>query len=232
MSDRFLTGEEQRQKELSGLSPSQRKAYQAERARYFKGTIAVCVIYGVLALGLFLIALLNERGREILAGDLFAFSATFIGGMLFVIILLTVQVLNFKPPVIDNSDPGEMSCPDYWQLVKTPEEELRNLDAEDRYKLRYKCVNKQKGILNNFGTDGETSVSSTGADQQLFEFGRTVYKNTAGTKSDAQWSISCNTVFPLMMSAADKKANPDNPNLLRCKYADKCGVAWSYVCPK
>lgn len=226
MSDRFLTGEELREKQLSGLSPSQRKAYQAERARYFKGTIAVCVIYGVLALGLFLIAFLNARGREILVGDLFAFSATFIGGMLLIIIMLTVQVLNFKPPVVDNKDPGELACPDYWQLVKTPKEDLATMAEEDRYKMRFKCVNMQRGILNSASTAPVQNSTTDKVEKQLYDFGQSAYKNqTAGI-------LDCNKVFPMMMSAEDKKANPDNPNLLRCKYAEKCGLTWSYVCPK
>lgn len=226
--DQFLTPEQKREKLLSGMTPTQRDRYQAQRSRYFKGTIAVCVIYGTLALGLFLIALMSERGRSILAEDLLPFTMTFIGGMLFVIIVLTIQVINFNPPKYDQEDPASMMCPDYWKLTATPKAMVDAAPSADRFKMAYMCRNINADVLGGKAAQSIPSLDPTNPDralEPLTKVAATMYP-TAGSRA-----LNCNYVYPELMSVADKKEFPDTPNLLRCKYAKLCGAPWTAACP-
>ena len=127
--------------------------YEANRKNYFKGTIAVCVIYGVVAVGLFLLALMSDKGRDIISNDLKYFTATLIGGILLIVILLIIQIATMKPAKIKGDIQNSMVCPDYWSLQKTPQNELNLLPAADKYLLGYKCVNNQRAVLKeNIGT--------------------------------------------------------------------------------
>lgn len=127
--------------------------YEANRKNYFRGTIAVCVIYGSIAIGLFLLAIMSDKGRDIIANDIKYFTATLIGGIVLILILLIIQLATMKPTKVSGNIENAMICPDYWTLEKTPEAELKLLPQADKYLLQYKCVNNQAGVLNkNVGT--------------------------------------------------------------------------------
>lgn len=227
MPGAYLTEEEKRQQQLDSMTPEQREAYQTKRSRYFKGTIAVCVIYGTLALGLFIIALVSERGRAILAEDLLPFTMTFIGGMLFVIIVLTLQVINFAPPAYDSSDPADMLCPDYWQIAPTPKSMVDAAPvAADRYKMAYMCMNKNKAQGSRPAQVIPDDQDGSRVNGKLQAIARTMYP-TAADKT-----LNCNYVYPQLMSVADKKEFPQTGNRLRCRYSEICKAPWSAACPK
>lgn len=135
------------------------QVYESNRKNYFKGTITVCVIYGVIALGLFLLALMSDKGRDILSNDLKYFTATLIGGIVIVVILLIIQIMTMKPAKISGGTYDSMICPDYWSLQKTSPAELEKLPSADKYLLQYKCVNDQSNILySNVGTQFASGV--------------------------------------------------------------------------
>ena len=89
----------------------------------FMGTIAVCIVYGIIALLLILYVNLTEQGKA-LYDDLKPFALTFIFGTLFIIIMITILVLNWEPEqakkaTIDDVLNNPLSCPDYYTLKPT-----------------------------------------------------------------------------------------------------------------
>jgi hypothetical protein len=112
----------------------------------FMGTIAVCVIYGIIAILMILYINLTESGKA-LYDDLKPFALTFIFGTLFIIISITIMVLYWRPEQAKKLEIQDVlqnpySCPDYYKLEKiidTDSNMLSNmssiLDINKKYKL-------------------------------------------------------------------------------------------------
>lgn len=118
------------------------KQFINKRAGWFKGSIVVCCIYGFFALTLLLIAIFSEKGKLVLSGYLMPFTVTLVGGMLFIILLLVIQITTFKPAVTDTNVYDGDICPDYWTLEKLSENDingLQNVDQKNRYLMKYRC---------------------------------------------------------------------------------------------
>ena len=86
----------------------------------FMGTIAVCVIYGIIAILMILYINLTESGKT-LYSDLKPFALTFIFGTLLIIIATTTMVLYWEPEQaaklkINDVLQNPYSCPDYYLL--------------------------------------------------------------------------------------------------------------------
>lgn len=217
------TADEKKQEAIDKLTKQQREAYLAERSRYFKGTIVVCVIYGVLALGMLLLAVFSPKGREILADTLLPFTVTFIGGMLFIIILLTISVLNFGPPIFVGGDPMAMVCPDYWHLEETPASVVRTFAAEDQYLVKYRCKRTDTSSAPPSSVPLVVSPAQP-ANTKLY--------NTYSPKMYGDSEVKCDTVYPYFMSVKDNQEKiGDKTNAMRCEYARVCKTPWSSVCP-
>ena len=98
----------------------------------FMGTIAVCVVYAIIALLLILYVNVTEQGKA-LYDDLKPFALTFIFGTLFIIIATTILVLNWEPEqakkaTVNDVLNNQFSCPDYYKLADTDTEtEMPNL---------------------------------------------------------------------------------------------------------
>lgn len=97
----------------------------------FMGTIAVCVVYGIIAFLLILYVNLTEQGKG-LYNELRPFALTFIFGTLFIIIVTTLLVLNWEPEqakkaTLNDVLNNQFSCPDYYKLTETETEEKNNL---------------------------------------------------------------------------------------------------------
>jgi len=219
--------------QMARLTPSQQALYKSRRASYFKGTIAVCVIYGTLSLFLFVLAIASVKGRELLANDLLSFTVTFIAGMILIIIVLTLQVLNFKPPNYTGEDPAAMVCPDYWTLKETPKYVLDNVtNSEEKYLMQYMCQNDRSGVMpareaaQTFATTAALPVS-----RKLKEKVASVVYGAQGNDENAG-RLNCNLVFPTLMAVKDRKEFPEVPNSMRCQYAKTCGVSWTEACPE
>jgi len=219
--------------QMARLTPSQQALYKSRRASYFKGTIAVCVIYGTLSLFLFILAIASVKGRELLANDLLAFTVTFIAGMILVIIVLTLQVLNFKPPNYTGEDPAAMVCPDYWTLKETPKYVLDNIsNTEEKYLLQYMCQNDRSGVMKAGDTAKTFAVKDLPVSTKLkTDVAAIAYGAQASGDANAG-TLNCNYVFPTLMAVKDRKAFPEVPNKMRCQYAKTCGVSWTAACPE
>lgn len=218
--------------QLARLTPSQQALYKSRRASYFKGTIAVCVIYGTIAVFLFLLALASEKGRELLARDLLPFTVTFIAGMIFVIVVLTLQVVNFKPPNYTGEDAAAMKCPDYWTLTETPRATLEAAPSDARYTMQYMCINDRATVLapgeqaKTFATPDSKPVS-----KKLKETIAAVAYGGQGNDA-TRGRLNCNYLYPSLMAVKDRKEFPERPASMRCQYAKTCGVSWTAACPQ
>ena len=74
----------------------------------FMGTIAVCVIYAIVALAMILYINLTEQGKS-LYSDLKPFALTFIFGTLLIIMSVTLMVVYWEP---EQATKKEIKLPD------------------------------------------------------------------------------------------------------------------------
>jgi len=89
----------------------------------FMGTIAVCVIYAIVALAMILYINLTEQGKSLYT-DLKPFALTFIFGTLFIIMAVTLMVVYWEPEQATKKEINDvlnnpLSCPDYYTLDYT-----------------------------------------------------------------------------------------------------------------
>lgn len=128
----------------NNLTDAELATYTANKAAWFKGTIAVCVVYGVFAIGLLAIALSDVRGRQFLSEDFLPFTITFVGGMIVVIILLVIQITSFKPKHLETILYDREICPDYWKAIPSTKDDLaattNDGDSSAQQLMKMKCV--------------------------------------------------------------------------------------------
>lgn len=166
------------------------KAYKVNRTKLYKGTIAVCIAYGVFAGLLLLLAIFDARGRQVLTEDMLPFVITLVGGMFFIIILLVIQVATSKPKALQRGIYDGDMCPDYWKLEKTPDV-LKKSDVtnwiptttenSDRYLMKFRCVPDKDNVYDlnkKWDTTSNKLVDVQNADTNTF--GQTYY-NTNNT---------------------------------------------------
>lgn len=202
------------------------KEYEVNRSRMFKGTIAVSVVYGVIALLFVVLMFVSQKVKEVLGVDLFAFSVTFIAGVLVIVGLLVVQILTFKKdkPTV----PLDLyQCPDYWEMTETPEAVLNKLPEADRAYAQYRCTPKPSV----FSAKVATVATPTDADNKKeLKDAWMAFNNKLPTNPNDQ--MSCQQIYPGWMAFEDRRVSPKNPTKMRCQYASFCGNtgAWTEVC--
>lgn len=133
---------------LGGFTEEEMAAYTAQRYKLYSGTIAVCVIYAVIAFILILLAYFTVWGREFLLNTILPFVVTFIIGTIIIIIILAKWVSDYKPTKIDNRIGYDNDiCPDYWKLVVSDPTEYKDADGVNYLSsnvnpnlFKYKCV--------------------------------------------------------------------------------------------
>jgi len=131
------------------LSDYDMKIYSEKREKIFWGTIAICVLYGTIALLIFLGSYFSESFKEIILNRFLPFTTVFIIGTILITFYLTYQVTTFKPVKINKTNEYDvLSCPDFWHLEKVPlaEKNARNLfDPKLNSSLfEYRCVMNDK----------------------------------------------------------------------------------------
>lgn len=202
----------------------------------FKGTIAVCVLYAVVALIILVLIKYTDRGKVFLEDSSFPFAVTFAFGMLVVITILVIKIATFKADAIVNRTKyDDMMCPDSWKLQETDKDELKDLTAEQKIGREYTCVRDANSPGN---TNALLDVNSTDQHvRQLAGIAQAMYgndsqfKNAAGTVDPTKVYVMCNSLYPQYMARMDVQNNPDSQNAMRCAYADKCALPWSAICP-
>jgi len=116
--------------------------YEHRKEKIFKGTIAICVIYVLIAL-LFIISSYFAPSIKFVIFDKFLpFTIVFIIGTILLIIYLFSNILKFNPIKINkNYDYTNISCPDYWKLEY--DDNLKNYfdsNTINTHIFNYRCV--------------------------------------------------------------------------------------------
>lgn len=196
----------------------------------FKGTISVCILYAVVALGLLLLIKYTERGKVFLEESNFPFAVSFAFGMLIVILILVIKIATFKVNTTKPNIYDDMMCPDFWKLKETSKEVLNKFSPEERMGKEYMCVRDanapglKKAVISTDSTDKY--------ERQLAEMARLMYGESSIVENQPnKASIQCESLYPQYMSKIDVQNNPDIQNAMRCAYAEKCSLPWSAVCP-
>jgi hypothetical protein len=181
------------------LTEYDKTIYNEKRERVFYGTIAICVLYGSLALLLFLASYLSEKVKFMLLNNFLPFTIVFIIGTIIIISYLIHQVVNFKPFKIDrNSLYDSLSCPDYWTLEKIADETVDdNKKMKDIFSsnvdpnlFKYRCklnenIFDKYNIYQANSTKGFLDTATAVADRTTEENkDKPYYKYTATTVLD------------------------------------------------
>jgi hypothetical protein len=234
------------------LSAEDIKSYKVKKAQLFKFTVAICAIYGVIAFILLMITLFTSQGNLIFTQEIRPFTITFIGGIIFVIILLIIQIMSFKPIALTVNSYDRDICPDFWKLTPTPSSDttLSSANAETKGLYQYQCTPDTSiyntYIPNSTGSSvnayGQTIVGTAEGSQSTTKY-LTLSANTESTDPRKKLinligtdvgssNLRCDQVFPNYL--ANKNANDDDiksqPNALACAYANACGIPWANVC--
>ena len=91
--------------------------YEHRKEKIFKGTIAICVLYALIALIFIVSSYLAPSIKFVIFEKFLPFTIVFIIGTILLIIYLFYNILNFNPIKINkNYDYTNISCPDYWKL--------------------------------------------------------------------------------------------------------------------
>lgn len=166
------------------LSENELIKYNIQKGKMFKSTITLSAIYGCIALVLLVVVMLDTKGESGLSTDFFAFTVTFIAGMLIILGLMVWQILSFKPVSSKITTPDNI-CPDYWHLQPTP---TTNTDymAETNAKsdMSMMCVPDSKIFTYNqqLNNSGYSAVSNN---NQTNVYGHTVREFVAGANGAA-----------------------------------------------
>ena len=118
----------------------------------FMGTIAVCVIYGIIAILMILYINLTESGKT-LYSDLKPFALTFIFGTLLIIIVTTTMVLYWEPEQaaklkINDVLQNPYSCPDYYLLEQSGDSDSNVVSNMSAYLTDNTVLNAEVDFLN------------------------------------------------------------------------------------
>lgn len=210
------------------LSKVQKEAYEIRRSKIFKGTIAVCVIYAVIATLILLVTLFTNFGKNVLAELLFPFTITIIAGMILIVLILGIAVTKYKPPEITFDLYNSLSCPDYYKLKKVGNNDLSQFSREKQPYINYRC----EADTNVYPTT-TTPINSNPTSQLTGNTARaqwTNYFNEFNNKTNMSKTTNCDTVYPYLL--ANYSSLNDVPNSLQCEWSRQCNVPWSSVCPK
>jgi hypothetical protein len=221
----------------TSYSSDQERVYQQSRAKYFKGTIVVSVIYGTIALVMFILTVFSQDGKTIITQTMLPFTIAFIGGMTFVVVILLIALFTSKPPPIAMFEYDKIKCPDYWKLEKTEESVLNTINSNDRFRMKYRCVRDTNILPQVVSSTPMVNVSAPSTDatlNTLLDLGTTMYGQNISTDSATgakSADINCNMLYPDYMNYHDTKNDASKPNKIRCEYAKKCKTPWTAVCP-
>ena len=116
--------------------------YEKRKEKIFKGTIAISVVYALIALIILITSYLFPTIKYVIFEKFLPFTIVFIVGTIILIIYLFYNILNFEPIKINkNYDYTNISCPDYWTLEYKPD--LKNYFDSNSINpsiFNYRCV--------------------------------------------------------------------------------------------
>tara|TARA_Y100000389_G_C17425444_1_gene499275 strand:- start:70 stop:1020 length:951 start_codon:yes stop_codon:yes gene_type:complete len=213
----------------------------------FMGTIAICVLYAIIAFIMILYINLTEQGKA-LYSDLKPFAVTFIFGTIIIIVAITVMVFNWQPEQAKkkNSDDfiltNKLDCPDYYKLEQATTDEVNNLllfscnikqhkidSGDDNLKLFYDTNDDNYINLYDYAINKEYVQNKCTYDQNIYhtDFNNN-NKDTIGSKMIE--SLSHITMPTTKDSILIKDSKKDNAQALAAmaimNHGYTCG-AWS-----
>lgn len=242
------------------LSAADIQTYNLKKGQLYKLSIAVCVIYGVISLSVLLLTLFSQKGNQIFTEEIRPFTLTFVGGMIFVITILIIQIATFKPAALTVSVYDKDICPDFWTLTPTPSSDVvyNNASPSDKGYLKFKCT-PNNSVYNTYRTAVSPSTNPYG--QTITTNGNMPYVTKTISYSPAapldtptsklvgnagnngyvtsitqlpNNTLQCDKLFPNYL-ANKNSTDPDlqqTPNALSCAYANACGIPWTGQCGK
>lgn len=229
--------------ETKKLTEEEKRQIDLQRRDFFKGTIAIMVIYGTFILAISILGIVSESARNMLFVNGFSFTVTFISGTVLVILLLLIQLLNYESSPPPAKFTGEnLSCPDYWVLKETPQTELDKIeDAQARQLSRYYCENPNDSLTQKIQlpvaiNSEEKSIT------KLREVSQTYNSTSIPQQLTSSYHMQCNRMYPEYMAYMDKTHFKDSPTTIRCEYIKQCRsnvqgndnkrtIPWTSVCP-
>jgi hypothetical protein len=140
-----------------GFEPTEKEInyFNKEKTDMYKGTFMVCLVYGLVSVGLLFIIFFTSWGREYIYNKMLPATVTFIFGALFIIFYLMFSIYDLKPRKLRNKtdQDNQVVCPDYWKLKQVSESEKQDIFTNNRLigsfmpdlnsssdnRLKYKC---------------------------------------------------------------------------------------------
>jgi hypothetical protein len=142
--------------ETKDYKPNDRelRLFEQEKLDLYKGTFVVCIVYGLSAFLLLVIILFTEWGKEFIYDKFAPAVITYILGSLIIIIYLLNAIFSIRPRKIgtDMDSDNNITCPDYWKLVKVSNSPT---DVNDKGYIYKNAVIVNNGII---GTNKEGTI--------------------------------------------------------------------------
>jgi hypothetical protein len=176
----------------------------------FMGTIAVCVIYGIIAILMILYINLTESGKT-LYSDLKPFALTFIFGTLLIIIVTTTMVLYWEPEQaaklkINDVLQNPYSCPDYYLLEQSGDSESNVVSNMSAYLINNTVLTDKVDFLNyksnelyEYKCTNDTNIIETATidvnNAAVYDFNKTNSLYKIDATSDAVVDLSDTTAL-------------------------------------
>lgn len=174
------------------LSENELIKYNIQKGKMFKSTITLSAIYGCIALVLLVVVMLDTKGESGLSTDFFAFTVTFIAGMLIILSLMVWQILSFKPVSSKITTPDNI-CPDYWHLQPTPTTNTDYMAAGTaKSDMSMMCVPDSKIFTYNQKLDSSGNYSTV-SNSNTNVYGHTVTNFNIGSPITATYVKVINT---------------------------------------
>ena len=228
--------------DAKNMSAEDKLNYDKKRVKFFKGTIAICAVYGFFVVALILVMVFNDSAREVLGDRWFPFTVTLIAGMLLVLVFLAIEIFTYKHEIKRVSSAETLMCPDYWNLKETPADNMDLItNGEVKNYMRFKCT-PDENVYNTSGwktgadvtaayTAKVTAKTATENDKAFIKMQEDLKVTGTDTSKMVQ---SCTAVYPEMFAYRDRTSDPEKPNTMRCDFLKACGdkFSWVGVCPK
>jgi hypothetical protein len=212
---------------VNNVSEKDLLAFKEKKINYFKGSIAVCVIYGVLALGLLAVAIMSQKMQESFQSNFMPFLSTLITGIFLIVGILIAMLWQMQAPTQSPKVYSVEACPDYWtqEVVSKEEMDLMRQSGDINVEAKsIRCV-PNWAFANNAAPTVELPNNSTNEDVKLLQGKASTLFGTGAT------SAVCNAVYPQLFGQVDNSEALDSNNY-RCAYSRLCKVPWTAACPQ
>lgn len=174
--------------------------YNIQKGKLFKTTIAISAIYGFVAVVLLGLTLTTGDSSDSVVNSFKPFVMTLMGGMVFTLLVLVIQIATFAPPSVSIAPDSGYVCPDFWTLQKTPttDPDYTAAGTDAQALMTYQCV-PNNSVYNLGVTASLSNVAAAG----LNNLNQKVY-------SDGYVSGSSNNIYGVSIAPNANKADPIN----------------------